>query len=279
MVLAAVLGYLLVFSLGAWAVAALGWALSDRSLGLTAYYDWAVVGFGSPWGVWAAHFGLSVLVLLIWALYRFWHRRRLDWLWSVAPGVRWRYGLAALLVALVLFGAYAALSYAQGPGWQPPAGWGWYLLPILLTSPLQALGEEVLFRGYLLQALGLIVRRPWFPIIASALLFAAFHGAQNLWLFASRFVFGLAAGALVWRSGGLEAGVAAHAVNNLAAFSLALVTGQLTQTRTVTDIGWAPALGDAGLFVLFAAAAWGVARGMRLVNRAPAPDRPPGRRS
>ena len=86
---------------------------------------------------------------------------------------------------------------------------------ILLTSPLQAAAEEIFFRGYLMQALGSLVAKPWFGVVASALVFALLHGTQNLPLFVDRLAFGLLAGLLVWRTGGLEAGIAAHVVNNV----------------------------------------------------------------
>ncbi|MDR1513416.1 MAG: CPBP family intramembrane metalloprotease [Propionibacteriaceae bacterium] len=270
LVLGAVLGYLALYFAGSHAVAGLGWLVEGRPGSYSSFYDHAVRGFGSPWGIWAAHVGLALLVVLAWAAYRFFIRRRMAWFWSVMPGVRWRYGIAALLVAAAVFGGYAGASFALGPGWDPPAGWGWYLLAIVVTSPLQALGEEVLFRGYLMQAFGLIMRRPWFPIVSSAAVFALFHGAQDMWLFLSRFAFGLLAGTLVWLTGGLEAGIAAHALNNLCAFGLALSSGGLTETRTVTSITPLVALADVGLFAIFALAAWGVARAMRVPRRAPA---------
>jgi len=264
LVLVAIFGYLLVYSGGTQAVAALGWQSSGRPGTYTEFYNQSVSQFGSPWGIWAAHLGLALLILLVWVAYRFHHHRQLAWLWSVGPGVRWRYGLLCLLLAVVVVGAFAGLAYLGSEGWNPPGDWAWFLLAIIVTSPFQALGEEVLFHGYLMQAFGLVWSRPWFPILASATLFALFHGAQNPWLFLSRLAFGLLAGALVWRTGGLEAAVAAHVVNNLAAFSLALFTGQLQATRTMTEVSWLAGLSDVGLFAVFAAAAWAIAWAMRV---------------
>jgi hypothetical protein len=73
---------------------------------------------------------------------------------------------------------------------------------IVLTSPIQAAAEEIFFRGYLLQALGSLVARPWFGVIASSVVFALLHGTQNVPLFVDRLAFGLLAGLLVWRTGG-----------------------------------------------------------------------------
>jgi membrane protease YdiL (CAAX protease family) len=248
------------------AVTSLGWLVEGRTEPWAEYYT-AAARFESPLGIWSAHLALAALVLAAWAVYRFHHRRRLAWLWSVMPGVRWRYALACVLVAIVVFGAVTWYVARTGPGWDLPAGWGWYIVAIVVTSPIQALGEEVLFRGYITQALGLIWRQTWFPIIVSAALFAFFHGTQNVWLFLSRFAFGVVAGLLVWQTGGLEAGVAAHAINNIAAFSLALCTGQLVEARTLTTASWTDGVRDVLLFTAFAAAAWFVARRMRVPNR------------
>jgi membrane protease YdiL (CAAX protease family) len=245
----------------------LAWWISGDAEPLAVYQEQAQA-FARPIGLVAAHLGLASLVLVVWLLYRFLHHRPLVWLWSVMPGVRWRYALVCLLVALPVFAVAVGLSLGSDPAWQLPDQWGWYLAAIVLTAPLQALGEEVLFRGYLLQALGTVVRQPWFAIVGSAALFAAYHGTQNLWLFASRFAFGLLAGLLVWRTGGLEAGVVAHVVNNLAAFCLALFTGQLSGVRTVSALGWSEGLRDLLVFAAFALGAWLVARAMRVPWRA-----------
>ena len=75
-------------------------------------------------------------------------------------------------------------------------------------------------------------------ILATATLFALAHGAQNLPLFFDRFAFGLIAGWLVTRTGGLEAGIALHILNNFLAFGLALAFGDLTATLKVSSVSW-----------------------------------------
>jgi membrane protease YdiL (CAAX protease family) len=112
---------------------------------------------------------------------------------------------------------------------------------ILLTTPLQAAGEEYLFRGYLLQAICSLVPRDgfkWVGITVSAALFAFAHGGQNPPLFFDRFAFGLIAAWLVTRTGGLEAGIALHILNNFLAFGVALAFGDLTSTLTVSQVSW-----------------------------------------
>ncbi|MDR0990769.1 MAG: CPBP family intramembrane metalloprotease [Propionibacteriaceae bacterium] len=269
----ALMAYLLIYTGGTRLVAALGWLIEGRGQSFDEFYQTAVGDFASPWGIWASHIGLGALVVVIWAIYRFHHRRQLAWLWSVMPGVRWRYGIVCLLIATVVFGLVAVVmfgaseQYAQG--WQVPSGWGWYLFAIVVSTPIQALGEEVLFRGYLIQALGLLSPRPWFPIVGSALLFAILHGTQNPWLFASRFAFGLLAGALVWRTGGLEAGIAAHIMNNVVAYVLALLTGHLVAARTTTEVSGLSALLEISRFAVVAVAAGALAVAMRVPRKTP----------
>ena len=111
-------------------------------------------------------------------------------------------------------------------------------LVVLLTTPLQAAGEEYVFRGYLLQALGAVFRNRWVTILATALLFALAHGAQNPPLFFDRFAFGFIAAWLVIRTGGLEAAIALHVLNNFLAFSIALAFSDMTTALNPTGGTW-----------------------------------------
>jgi membrane protease YdiL (CAAX protease family) len=109
---------------------------------------------------------------------------------------------------------------------------------ILVTTPLQALGEEYAFRGYLMQAFGSLTRSRVVAVLVTSGLFALAHGAQNAPLFIDRFVFGLMAGLVVILVGGLEAGIALHILNNLLAFALAIVFGDLQGALTVSEVSW-----------------------------------------
>ena len=78
----------------------------------------------------------------------------------------------------------------------------------------------------------------WGAILVTSTLFALAHGAQNFPLFFDRFMFGLIAGWLVMRTGGLESGIALHILNNFLAFGAAVTFGDLTETLTVSDVSW-----------------------------------------
>ena len=118
-----------------------------------------------------------------------------------------------------------------------------FILVILLLTPLQAAGEEYLFRGYLTQAFGSLV---WarkasqaLAVLGPALIFALFHGLSQDWpVFFDRFAFGVVAGILVIRTGGLEAAIAMHVLNNFLAFGVALAYSDMTTALTPTDGSW-----------------------------------------
>ena len=61
---------------------------------------------------------------------------------------------------------------------------------------------------------------------------------QSLPVFFDRFAFGLVAGILVIRTGGLEAGIAMHVLNNFLAFGLALAYGDMASTLNPSGGSW-----------------------------------------
>jgi membrane protease YdiL (CAAX protease family) len=240
----------------------LGWLIEGRS-GAFSDYAARATAFETVWGLVAANLAIGSAILVVAGLLRLLHRRRAVWLWSVSPGVRWRFLLACFLAGLVvLVGLQFVLSGV--PVLNPQNGIAGFVVAILVTSPIQAAAEEVFFRGYLMQALGLVWRRQWFPVVASALLFALFHGTQNLPLFFHRFAFGLIMGALVWRTGGLEASIGAHIANNLGAFLWAALTSSVAQARAVQELTWLGAVEEIAGFAVFAAVAWWIAGRMRV---------------
>jgi hypothetical protein len=223
---------------------------------------------------------LALLIPLCWLIVRYVHYLRPRWLASVRPGMRW--GLLGRCVAIavglsvVQLGVVAALLPAgsEPSASQVPVTERLLALAIVVvTTPLQSAGEEYFFRGYLGQAIGALVRTPLVPILATSLLFAAAHGSQDAPLFCDRLAFGLIAGWLVWRTGGLEAGIAMHAVNNLLALGIAISAGLLSETLVVTGTSWVVALVDIALLVTFAAVVDGWCRrsGVRVKTPGPPP--------
>jgi membrane protease YdiL (CAAX protease family) len=229
---------------------------------------------------------LAGLTVVAWAIARFVHRMRLRWLLSVKPGMRWGFfwacfGLAPLaMIAQFVVGALLPTD-PNDVGGSPNHITGTIValgIVVLLTTPLQAIGEEFAFRGYAMQAFGALTRRPWLAILITATLFALAHGLQNAPLFLDRFTFGLMAGYLVHRTGGLEAGIAMHVWNNLVAFGFALLFTNIDDTLNVTEVSWwniPLTITQNGVFLVLVLL---VARSMGIGNRTTPPGAAPAAR-
>jgi hypothetical protein len=69
--------------------------------------------------------------------------------------------------------------------------------------------------------------------VLTAAVFSLAHAPGDLVTFLDRFVFGLAASAVVWLTGGLEAAIVLHAVNNVLVFTLFGTLGDGVATEEV----------------------------------------------
>jgi len=169
---------------------------------------------------------------------------------SVVGRLRWRWlltcaGLAALaLIAAVLLALVlpeqgaASIEGSVNDATDRTIA---FALIVLLLIPLQSAGEEFAFRGYLTQAVGGVVPArvgTAVAVVVPALVFALAHGVQDAPVFIDRFVFGLVAGTLVIVTGGLEAGIAMHVLNNWVFFGLALVFGDISEALAPVAGTW-----------------------------------------
>jgi uncharacterized protein len=190
---------------------------------------------------------LGSTILVCWFVMRVIHRMRPRWLTSVVPKMRWKFfficlGLAVIaLVAQVIVGTLVPGSHEADVTQKLndfTVTTAVLAVIVVFTTPLQAAGEEYVFRGYLMQAFGSLFNNKWFALVITATLFALAHGVQNFPLFFDRFMFGFIAGWLVIRTGGLEAGIAMHILNNFLAFGFALLFSDLSETLNVQEVGW-----------------------------------------
>lgn len=229
----------------------------------------AMTSYHHPCGVAATGLAIAILLPISWGLVRLLHRTPPRYLSSVRPGLRWRplFGFfltSAVVLNLVLLGQNWLVGRQVGT--TPQQGFLWFMAAALLTTPLQAAAEEYFFRGYLMQSLGAWVASPWFGIVASALVFALLHGTQNVWLFLDRFAFGVLAGVLVVRSGGLEAAIAVHVANNLFAYLYAGLSTGIAALKAVQVIGPVQAASHLVMFGLYTAVALLLARRWNLAT-------------
>ena len=156
---------------------------------------------------------------------RFIHRRPFRTLVTVSPRLDWRrllqgfgvwFGLAALMSGL------EALLYPGRYVWTNNLG---HFLPFvalaLLFIPIQTSAEELFFRSYVLQGVGLRLRNIWLLSAISGVLFGLPHllnpeASINYPLLALYYIsFGFALAYITLREGRLELALGAHAANNL----------------------------------------------------------------
>ena len=178
---------------------------------------------------------LIVAIPCVWLAWAVAHGMSIGWSSSVLARLRRRLFLPFALRALATLGVAILLTLVLGLATGndvvsgPVRSFGWLLLVVVLTTPLQSAAEEYVFRGYLSQAIAAWVRRPAVGAVAAALLTAALfsvaHGPPDVATFLDRFAVGLAASAVVWLTGGLEAAIVLHAVNNVVVFVLAGALG------------------------------------------------------
>jgi membrane protease YdiL (CAAX protease family) len=163
----------------------------------------------------------------------------------VAPGqpIRWRrialgcllwLGLSAVitLVEDLIFPGRYQLSLDLGQ-WLP------YAVVAILLFPLQSSAEELFFRGYLLQGVGLRTRSPWALAVITGLVFALLHfenpevGSEFWLVMAFYFVFGIGLAVITLRDNGLELALGIHAANNLFAALVANFKGSAVNSPSI----------------------------------------------
>lgn len=229
---------------------------------------------------WAS--AIPAVLLTVWLV----HGLHPGWASSVARRLRWGWLLTCLglsLVALVATLVVSALVPAQAGAEISGDLNEWssttrdFLLVVLLLTPLQAAGEEYAFRGYLAQAVGTVLASRIVVVVVPAVLFALAHGAQDPPVFVDRLAFGLVAGFLVVATGGLEAAIAMHVLNNLLAFGLTLAFGDMASALDPTGSSWwsLPVTLTQSL-VYLAVVLWLARRRGIAVLGHPLPLRPPG---
>ena len=106
----------------------------------------------------------------------------------------------------------------------------------IVLVPLQTSFEEYLFRGYLMQGIGVLVKNKWFPLVITSVVFGLLHIANPevdklgyvimVYYIGTGFFLGI----MTLMDEGLELALGFHAANNL--FTALLVTADWTAFQT-----------------------------------------------
>jgi uncharacterized protein len=209
---------------------------------LTLYVMFRMAGFGqaarasfeagdlAPGAFVFLNLGLASLVPACMLATRIAHGMGAGYASSVVGRFRWRWAWRCTLITVPVYLACVLLGLlVEGPEGAIPAQQGLLLLAIFATTPLQAAGEEYFFRGLLLQNTGAWSRHPGVALVMSTVLttalFTAAHGSADPWIGIDLALGSVAGCILIWRTGGLEAAIVLHAVNNVVGMATTVVFG------------------------------------------------------
>ena len=181
--------------------------------------------------------GLAVTVKWI-------HRRPLMSLVAPDQRVDWRRMARGAGAWLVIGAVMAVAEHLLFPGRYylsyDPERFYPFLVAVLLLTPLQAAAEELVFRGYLMQGLGLLTRRPLAVAVASSIIFTLPHLMNpeveqygTAIMAANYFAIGMLLATATLRDGRLELAIGLHAVNNVFLALLANYEGSALATESV----------------------------------------------
>lgn len=155
---------------------------------------------------------------------------------SVAGRYRWGWfaRISAWLVPLWA-GLHIVLLLLDPKPFVGPSGTGgqiaFLVIVVALATPLQTAGEEYMFRGLPLQTIPTWFKRREVGLavatLVSAVIFSLMHMSLDPWVLLSVAAMAVSACWMTWRTGGLEAAIAMHMVNNLAAYTVSISTGTL----------------------------------------------------
>ena len=207
-------------------------------------------------------FAIGLVAVLLWTKYV--HQQSLTSLTTSRKKIDWKRVFFAFFLWGIITTAFLMIDYFSSPEnyqWNFNLNKFLVLLVIaVLLIPLQTSFEEYLFRGHLMQGLGVATKTRWFPLFFTSIVFGLLHIANPE---VSKLGYGLLIyyigtgfflGILTLMDEGLELALGFHAANNL--FTALLVTADWTvfQTDSLLIDMSEPALGAdvyVPVFVIF----------------------------
>lgn len=180
------------------------------------------------------------LLFLLFLLVRILHKRSILSLTTSREKVDYNrilfsFGLIVLLTVLEFIISYSIDN--SGIVWNfNPLKFGILFIVSILFFPMQIAFEEYLFRGFLMQQIGIIVKNRWFPLLFTSVVFGLFHSAnpEVSELGFSVMIFyigtGFLLGIMTLIDEGLELALGFHLGNNLMA--ALLITSDFSAIQT-----------------------------------------------
>lgn len=189
--------------------------------------------------------GMFVFTLLfLWLALKFIHQKTLTSVITGFEKIRWKryffaFGVWGGLIVISTF-----ISYLISPGeleLRFNAGkFAILLITVVVFLPIQTATEELLFRSYLMQGLGIAFKNAIVPLILTSVLFGLMHGtnpeikAHGLLIMMPYYIcFGAFLGMLILLDEGAELAMGLHCANNLVSSLLITSKNSVLQTDAI----------------------------------------------
>lgn len=168
------------------------------------------------------------------------HGQKLNHLTTARPKIDWSRFWFAFIFWGIVSSALIFIEIFMAPddyvfNFQP-GRFAILVVIVLLLVPLQTSFEEYMFRGYLMQGIGFLVKNKWVPLIVTSAVFGLLHIANPEVEKLGNFIMiyyigtGLFLGIITLMDDGLELALGFHAANNM--FTALLVTADWTAFQT-----------------------------------------------
>jgi membrane protease YdiL (CAAX protease family) len=185
-----------------------------------------------------APLAIGLFLLLFWVKYI--HKQSLTSLTTSRAKIDWKRIFFAFFFWGIVSSGLILIDYYNNP-----EGYVWNFNPekfailaviAILLVPLQTSFEEYLFRGYMMQGIGVIAKNKWVPLVVTSVIFGVMHIANPevdklgniimIYYIGTGFFLGI----ITLMDEGLELALGFHAANNL--FTALLVTADWTAFQT-----------------------------------------------
>lgn len=198
-----------------------------------------------------APLGFFLLILLAWV--KFFHKQTIRSLTTSRPRVSWK----RIFFSFLLWGTASAASIVASYYLSPESfELNFQLKPFLILAavsivliPMQTSFEEYLFRGYLMQGLGIATRSRLFPLLFTSIMFGLMHianpevGKMGYLVLVFYIGTGFFLGIITLMDEGMELALGFHAANNLVACLLITSEWSALQTPSVFKDNSVPSAG------------------------------------
>ncbi len=195
----------------------------------------------------------AIGLLFVFVAIRQIHKRSVRSLLTSREKLDWKRVFFAFGIWLVISIIILAIDYFGNP---EVFVWNFKLVPFLILSlislfllPFQTSFEEVLFRGYLMQGLGILVKNRWFPLLFTSVAFGLLHAFNPeieklgymvlIYYIGTGFLFGIA----TLMDEGMELALGMHAANNIVAAMFVTTNWTVFQTDALFVDTSEPSLG------------------------------------